>query len=119
VVVQDVAVGKDDLIDGMLATDRFQRLFVNYRNPVRVMRTRKLDRIAAAGDTGNLGCRECSDLDGRIIPVHYIEVVKVAASGTNDDNAATMAVSVLWPALHVLQSGFVSTLHMHVPHPSR
>jgi hypothetical protein len=82
--VADVAVGEYHPIDPRVADQVGQAGFIDDRDAVRVALPGKHRWIPAPGDVRDLGRRERDDLGTRVVPVHHVEVVKVAPGGAHD-----------------------------------
>ena len=78
-LVGDVRVGEHDLVDPELPDQRRQLLLRIDRDPCRVELARQRPGIPPLVDAGDLGGREGNDVDVRVVPVHDVEVVEVAA----------------------------------------
>jgi hypothetical protein len=87
--VGDVGVGEDDLVDALRGDECCELALVADGQPVRIEWTGELGRIAAARDAGDLGGCEGDDLRGGIVAVDRVEDVEVAASGAEDQDAAS------------------------------
>ena len=87
-LVADVAVGEDDGVDREVADQRLEVRLRADRDALGVaLGAGELRRVAAVGDAGDLRGGEGDNLDGRVVPVHDVEVVEVTARGAHDEHA--------------------------------
>jgi hypothetical protein len=85
--VGDVAVGEDDEVDGLIADQAFEVVLGENGNAGGIARAGKRGRIGSAFDVGNLGGGERDHIEGRVVAVADVEVVEVAARGSQDQGA--------------------------------
>src|SRR5574343_865729 len=88
--VRQVAVGEDDLFDLMGVAKGLKLAFVRDGDAVRVAGAGELRRVGAPGDACDLSRGESDDLDGRIVAIDCVEIVKVASGGAHDEDAGTV-----------------------------
>lgn len=99
--VIDITVGEDNLVHILFGDQGGQFFLVNDRDTSRIERAGQFGGIRSPIDVGDLGRCESYDLIGSIIPVAAVEVVKISACRTHDDNASgschggTLLLSVL------------------------
>ena len=86
VFVRDVAVGEDHLVGAKPADERSEFLFRVDRNAFGIQRTRQEGRVHPSLQVGNLGGGECHYLILWTFPEINVEVMEVAAAGTEDDD---------------------------------
>jgi hypothetical protein len=79
-----VAVGEDHVMDALPPAKRLQFRLVHDRDALRIEASGEGRGIPAPADARDLGGGEGDDLDGRIVPVGDIEVVKVAPGRPQD-----------------------------------
>ena len=80
-----VRVGEDHLVDGLVVEQIFEFFLGEYRNAVRILRPGQFGRIFTVVNIRDLGRRERDNVDGRVIPIHGVEDVKIAPCGAHDD----------------------------------
>ncbi|HTP90697.1 MAG TPA: hypothetical protein VMJ52_03115 [Xanthobacteraceae bacterium] len=86
VLVPDVAVGEYDLIHSLRPAQRFKLRLSYDGNAMRIERARKSGRISPAADARYLRGGKCQNFNCRIVAIDDIEVVKIAAGRTHDDD---------------------------------
>lgn len=86
--VLDVTVGEHDLVNFVMPADAAKIRLIEDWNAVGIELTRKRRWIPAAGNAGDLRCRECHDPVCRVIPIDDIEIVEIAAGRPHDDDAS-------------------------------
>jgi len=87
VFVRHIAIGENDFMYRMRATQLFELRLVGDRNPIGIEGTSEQRWIAPARDPGDLCCGEGGDFNGRIVTKDHIKVMEIAASRTNDNDA--------------------------------
>ena len=86
VLVGDVAVSEDHEIDLQLGDSLAELAFGVDRHAVGVEAAGELRGVEPALDVGDLSGGKCHDSIGRIVAVGDVEVVKIAAGCTHDEN---------------------------------
>ncbi len=82
--MREIRVGKDGFVD-VLAGDQVGQLLLRHDgDAVGIKRPGERRRVGAAFDAGNLGGSEGHDLRRVVMAEHRVEVVEVAASGSQD-----------------------------------
>ena len=84
--VRDVAIGKDNNVDVLVADEAFHLVFFDDRNSLRVKWSRELSRITASGNVGNLVGGESDDFELGVVSKDHVEVVKVSAGRAKDED---------------------------------
>src|SRR5208337_397823 len=84
--VCNVAVGKDNHVNALVANDLLHPVLIKNRDAIWIQLARQLRGITAAINVGNLCGGESYDVKFGIISENYVEVVKVAASGSQDQH---------------------------------
>jgi hypothetical protein len=87
-LVRHVAVREHGLVHVELGDDLLELGLGADRDPVGIEVSRQRRRITPAGDVGDLRGRERHDFDLRVGSKAYVEVVKIAAGRTEDDDAS-------------------------------
>jgi hypothetical protein len=82
----NIAVSEHDLIHGIFPDQSVEVPFGINRDTDWITWTGQFRWITAIGDIGNLRRGECNHLAVGIGPVHHVEVVEVAARGTQNHN---------------------------------
>lgn len=80
-----VAIRENDQVDAVLGDQPLEVLFFENRDAIGIQLTGQFRWIAAIGDVGDLGCRESYNRKGWVVAKYNIEVMEIAASGTQDD----------------------------------
>ena len=80
----DVRIGKDDLIDSMLADELAELFFGIDRNTFGILLSGQRCRVKPILDVWNLGRRESNDFGVFVITVATIEHMEVATGGSHD-----------------------------------
>ena len=89
VIVRNVAIGEHHLVDGVAAAQRLKLGFIYDVDAVGIVRSGQHGRIAAAGNAGNLRRSECHHLGRRLVPIHDVEIMEIAAGGADNDDASS------------------------------
>jgi hypothetical protein len=87
VFVRDIAIGEDDLVHGVAATQGLESP-PRLQSHSGIQRSRQQRLIRPARNPGNLGRSEGNPVDRRVIAIHHIEIVKVATCRPGNDNAS-------------------------------
>jgi hypothetical protein len=102
VLVGDVAIGENDLIDGMSAAQFFELRLFDDRNAFRIKPTGKRRWITPIIDTDDLSRSEGDDFNGRIVAVDDIEIMEISSRSTHDDYASEPKAALLARLQHEL-----------------
>ena len=85
--VRDIAVSKDDLVDGKLPDQVNEFIFGKNRDTIGVERTRQRGRIGASFDIWDLRRGKGDNLAGRVIAKDKIEIVEISSRRAHDENS--------------------------------
>jgi len=75
------------VVNDFVTAQGLEFLFIDDGNAIRVVSAGERGRVAPIGNLRDLRSRESDHMTARVIPVHHIEVVKVAPGSPHDDNA--------------------------------
>ncbi len=81
VLVGNIAVGKNDRVNGMLDDQLLQVFLFEDGNAFGIGRPGQFWRVTAVGNVGNLCGGECDYLIAGVVSKYYIEIMEVSACG--------------------------------------
>ena len=90
--IGNIAISKDHHVDMLVADDLFHLVFFQDRNSVGIKVASQFGGITASGNVGDLRGSEGNYVKLRIIAKHYVEVVKISSSRTEDEDSLHSAL---------------------------